>query len=70
MELTIIRIWQERLGKNVELVFIGADSKKEGFNPKTNEMVLVDRRELFTDFELPMREPPIKLSITRIIKRQ
>lgn len=30
--------------------------KKEGFNPKTNEKVLVDRRELFVDLELPMRE--------------
>jgi len=32
------------------------DIKKEGFNPKSNEKVLVHRRELFTDFELPMRE--------------
>lgn len=32
------------------------DTEKEGFNPKTNEKVLVDRLELFTDFELPMRE--------------
>lgn len=30
--------------------------KKEGFNPKTNENILVDRRELFVDFELPMRD--------------
>jgi len=30
--------------------------KKEGFNPKTNEKVWVDRRELFVDFELPMRD--------------
>lgn len=30
--------------------------KKEGFNPKTKEKVLVDRRELFVDFELPMRD--------------
>lgn len=29
--------------------------KKEGFNPKTNEQVLVDKRILFTDLELPMR---------------
>jgi tRNA(His) guanylyltransferase len=32
------------------------DLKKEGFNPKTNEKVLVDRRELFVDLELPMRD--------------
>jgi tRNA(His) 5'-end guanylyltransferase len=32
------------------------DVKKEGFNPKTNTTVLVDKRELFTDYELPMRE--------------
>lgn len=32
------------------------DTKKEGFNPKTNEKTLVDRRELYTDFELPMRD--------------
>lgn len=32
------------------------DTKKEGFNPKTNQKVMVDRRELFTDFELPMRD--------------
>ena len=29
-------------------------TKKEGFNPKTNEKVSFDRRELFTDFELPI----------------
>ncbi len=32
------------------------DTKKEGFNPKTNEKVLFQRRELFTEFELPMRD--------------
>jgi tRNA(His) guanylyltransferase len=32
------------------------DVKKEGFNPKTNQTVLADKRELFTDFELPMRD--------------
>lgn len=32
------------------------DVKKEGFNPKTNEHVLVDKRILHTDFELPLRE--------------
>lgn len=29
---------------------------KEGFNPKTQEKVSVNRRELFVDFELPMRD--------------
>jgi tRNA(His) guanylyltransferase len=32
------------------------DVKKEGFNPKTSEHVLVDKRILHTDFELPMRD--------------
>lgn len=32
------------------------DAPKEGFNPRTNEKVWVERRELFADFELPMRE--------------
>ena len=32
------------------------DVKKEGFNPKTNEHVWVDKRVLYTDLELPMRE--------------
>lgn len=32
------------------------DDRKEGINPKTNEKVLVDRRVLFADYELPMRE--------------
>jgi len=32
------------------------DEKKEGFNPKTQEQVLVDRRTLYTDFELPMKD--------------
>ena len=30
--------------------------EKNGFNPKTNEKITVKRRELFTDFELPMSE--------------
>jgi tRNA(His) guanylyltransferase len=30
--------------------------EKEGFNPKTNEKVLTQRRELFVDFDLPMRD--------------
>jgi tRNA(His) 5'-end guanylyltransferase len=32
------------------------DVKKEGFNPKTQQTVLTDKRELFVDYELPMRE--------------
>ena len=32
------------------------DVKKEGFNPKTNQTVLVDKRELYADYELPMRD--------------
>ncbi|OOQ58763.1 tRNA(His) guanylyltransferase Thg1 family protein [Mucilaginibacter pedocola] len=30
--------------------------KKEGFNPKTKAHVLVDKRELYVDMELPMRD--------------
>ncbi|MBB6235803.1 tRNA(His) 5'-end guanylyltransferase [Pedobacter sp. AK013] len=30
--------------------------KKEGFNPKTGENVSADKRVLYTDFELPMRD--------------
>jgi tRNA(His) guanylyltransferase len=44
------------------------DIKKEGFNPKSNEKVLVDRRELFTDFELPMRDDYNQF-ISEIIER-
>ena len=32
------------------------DVKKEGFNPKTNNPIMVDKRILHTDFELPMRD--------------
>ena len=32
------------------------DVKKEGFNPKTQQTVFTDKRELFVDYELPMRE--------------
>jgi len=32
------------------------DVEKEGFNPKNNEQVFVNRRMLYTDFELPMRD--------------
>jgi len=30
--------------------------EKEGINPKTNEKVSVKRKQLFTDFELPMKD--------------
>lgn len=43
--------WQKR-----GIGFYWKNVKKEGFNPKTNEHVLVDKRTLHTDFELPMRE--------------
>lgn len=43
--------WQKR-----GIGFYWKDIKKEGFNPKTNEKVFVDRRELYIDFELPMKE--------------
>jgi tRNA(His) guanylyltransferase len=32
------------------------DIEKEGFNPKTKEKVIVTRRQIITDFELPMRD--------------
>lgn len=32
------------------------DYQKEGFNPKTQEKVLVDRRALYVDYELPMKD--------------
>lgn len=31
-------------------------AQKEGFNPKTNQTVMVNRRELVTNLELPMRD--------------
>lgn len=43
--------WQKR-GVGVYWVAI----EKEGFNPKTKEKVIVTRRQLLTDFELPMRD--------------
>lgn len=46
-----IPTWQKR-----GIGFYWKDVKKEGFNPKTNEHVLVDKRMLHTDFELPMRD--------------
>ena len=44
------------------------DIQKEGFNPKINEKVLVNRRVLFTDFELPTRDEYNQF-ITEIIER-
>lgn len=44
------------------------DVKKEGFNPKTNKTVLVDKKELFVDFDLPMRED-YNLFINELIDR-
>jgi tRNA(His) guanylyltransferase len=44
-------VWQKR-----GIGIYWKNAKKEGFNPKTNEHVLVDKRVLHTDFELPMRE--------------
>jgi len=32
------------------------NTQKAGINPKTNERVLADRRELFVNYDLPMRE--------------
>jgi tRNA(His) 5'-end guanylyltransferase len=43
--------WQKR-----GVGFYWNDVKKEGYNPKNNEHVLVDRRILHIDFELPMRD--------------
>jgi tRNA(His) guanylyltransferase len=44
-------LWQKR-----GVGFYWKDKIKEGFNPKTNEKVYVERRELYVDFELPMRD--------------
>lgn len=43
--------WQKR-----GIGFYWKNVQKEGFNPKTNQQVLVEKRILHTDFELPMRE--------------
>ncbi len=43
--------WQKR-----GIGFYWKNIKKEGFNPKTNEHALADKRILYIDFELPMRE--------------
>ncbi|WP_025144742.1 tRNA(His) guanylyltransferase Thg1 family protein [Pedobacter jeongneungensis] len=43
--------WQKR-----GIGFYWKNIKKEGFNPKTSEYVSADKRVLYTDFELPMRE--------------
>lgn len=32
------------------------ETEKEGFNPKTQQPVITKRRELFVDYELPMRD--------------
>jgi tRNA(His) guanylyltransferase len=32
------------------------DFQKEGFNPKTQEKVVVDRRALFVDYDIPMKD--------------
>ena len=55
--------WQKR-----GIGFYWIDTKKEGFNPKTNEKIFTDRRELFVDFELPMREEYNKF-ITKLMDR-
>ncbi|WP_217220331.1 hypothetical protein [Mucilaginibacter paludis] len=46
-----IPVWQKR-----GIGIYWKDVKKEEFNLKNNEHLLVDRRTLHTDFELPMRE--------------
>jgi tRNA(His) 5'-end guanylyltransferase len=43
--------WQKR-----GIGFYWKEVQKEGFNPKTNEKVPMQRRELSMDMELPMRE--------------
>jgi tRNA(His) guanylyltransferase len=51
------------------LDFTGKDTHQQGFiNPKTNKEVLVTRRELFADFELPMRDDYNQF-ISEIIER-
>ena len=46
------------------------DIKKEGYNPKTDQKVLVDKRELFVDFELPMRDEYNKFITEIIVKSE
>lgn len=55
--------WQKR-----GVGFYWKDLQKEGFNPKINEKVLVERRELYVDFDLPMRDDYNKF-ITEIIAK-
>ncbi|RBQ03150.1 tRNA(His) guanylyltransferase Thg1 family protein [Pedobacter miscanthi] len=43
--------WQKR-----GIGFYWKNIKKEGFNPIAKEVVQVDKRSLYNDFELPMRE--------------
>jgi len=44
------------------------DVKKEGFNPKTMEQVFIDKRILYTNFELPMREEYNKFIYDLLVK--
>ena len=44
------------------------DIEMEGFNPKNNEKVVVNRKMLFADFELPMRDD-YELFIAKLIDR-
>ncbi len=46
-----IPTWQKR-----GIGFYWEDIQKEGFNPKTNENVMVSKRILYTEMELPMRD--------------
>lgn len=58
-----IPLWQKR-----GIGIYWKDVKKEGFNPKTNEHVLVDKRMLHIDFELPMRDEYNKFIVDLVDK--
>jgi tRNA(His) 5'-end guanylyltransferase len=58
-----IPLWQKR-----GIGIYWKDVKKEGFNPKTNEHVLVDKRMLHVDFELPMRDEYNKFIVDLVDK--
>ena len=58
-----IPLWQKR-----GIGIYWKDMKKEGFNPKTNEHVLVDKRILHVDFELPMRDEYNKFIVDLVDK--
>jgi len=58
-----IPLWQKR-----GIGIYWNDMKKEGFNPKTNEHVLVDKRILHVDFELPMRDEYNKFIVDLVDK--